>query len=88
MKNKFTLFTVLGWEERFLLGTNYIIEKYKIKIVYLIRFIDYLHMDNMAENYESFKKILSDSGIELIHLDLEYRNSINNWKILDSFFFK
>ncbi|MCA0364243.1 MAG: hypothetical protein LCH67_09365 [Bacteroidetes bacterium] len=86
MKNKFTLFTVLGWEERFLLGTNYIIEKYKIKIVYLIRFIDYLHMDNMAENYESFKKILSDSGIELIHLDLEYRNSINNWKILDSFF--
>jgi len=86
MKNNITLFTVLGWEERFLLGTNQILDNYDIHVVFLICFTDYRHMNNMNENLEKIKELLIEKNIKLNILELEYGNSISNWKKLGAFF--
>ncbi|MBP1616966.1 MAG: hypothetical protein H6Q14_793 [Bacteroidetes bacterium] len=86
MSNDITLFTVLGWEQRFLLGTNHILENYKIHNVYLICFTDYLHMNNMNENFIAIEELMKEKSIELKIIKLEYEDSISNWKKLDVFF--
>lgn len=86
MKKDFTLFTVLGWEERFLLGTYNILDNYKVDNVNLICFTDYLHMNNMKENLKTIKELLIEKSIELNIIELEYGDSIGNWKKLDAFF--
>jgi hypothetical protein len=86
MKSKSTLFTVLGWEERFLLGTEHILENHDIENAYLICFTDYVHMNNMNENLKTIKELTRNKSIELNIIELEYGNSISNWKKLDAFF--
>ena len=86
MNNNITLFTVLGWEQRFLSGTNHILEHNKIYNVYLICFTDYLHMNNMNENLKAIKELMKEKNIELNIIKLEYEDSISNWKKLDVFF--
>lgn len=86
MENSLTLFSVLGWEERFVLGTYQILENYKISNVYLVCFADYSQMKNMKENKQKIIDILITKGIELTILELNYDNSISNWHKLDDFF--
>jgi len=86
MKKHITLFTVLGWENRFLLGTKNILDNYEVDNVYLICFTDYLHMKNMDENLRTIKELMVQKNIELNTIELEYGNSISNWKKLDIFF--
>lgn len=86
MNNNITLFTVLGWEQRFLSGTNDILKNNKINNVYLICFKDYLHMNNMNENLKAIEELMKEKNIELNILELEYEDSISNWKKLDAFF--
>lgn len=86
MKKNNTLFTVLGWEERFLSGTIKILDNHEFDNVYLVCFKDYLYMVNMNENLESFKKLLTKKKIRLEILELEYGDSIHNWRKLDAFF--
>ena len=83
---KITLFCVLGWEERFLYGTNHILENYNIQRVYLIRFKDYMDMRNMKENYDSLTKTLKKKEIDLKIIDLEYTHSVSNWLKLQDVF--
>jgi len=85
---KYTLFTVLGWEDRFLKSTMIILEKYNINTIILVSFKDYITMDNMSENKEFIKKEAKRLKINLESIELTYSDSINNWKILDSFFNK
>lgn len=88
MKSNITLYTVLGWEERFLLSTNHILEHYNIDNVYLICFTDYAHMNNMGENRKAIKELLIEKNINLNVIELEYGDSISNWKKLEDFFNK
>lgn len=88
MKSNITLYTVLGWEERFLLSTNHILENYDIDNVCLICFTDYIHMNNMDKNSKAIKELLQEKNIQLNIIELEYRSSISNWKNLDSLFSK
>jgi len=74
MEKNNTLFTVLGWEERFLLGTNHILENNEVHSVYLICFTDYLHMSNMKENLKTIKELLMAKSIDLNIIELEYGN--------------
>ena len=85
-EKQFTLFTVLGWEERFLLSLNHILDNYKIDKVYLICFIDYLFMEKMEESLETIKILLEKRNIQLCITELEYNDSISNWKKMDKFF--
>lgn len=86
MKGNITLFTVLGWEERFLLGTNHILDNNDVDHVYLVCFTDYVHMNHMNENLKTIKELLAEKNIGLSIVELEYGNSISNWKKLDVFF--
>lgn len=86
MKRNITLYTVLGWEERFLLSTNHILEKYDIDKVCLICFTDYSHMNNMNKNRKAIKDLLIEKNIDLNFIELEYSDSISNWKKLGDFF--
>lgn len=84
--NDKAIFTVLGWEERFILSTTHILQTYDVSSVYLICFKDYLHMKNMKENLSAIKELLHSSSIDLTIIELEYGNSVSNWKALDNFF--
>lgn len=86
MKSNITLFTVLGWEERFLLSTNHILENYNIDKVYLVCFTDYVHMNNMDENRNAIKELLIEKNIDFNIIEIEYSDSISNWRKLDIFF--
>lgn len=86
MSQNLTLFTVLGWEQRFLLGTKEILNTYEINHVYLICFKDYLGMKNMNENLLILKQILKDRKVKLDTIELEYENSVKNWHVLLGFF--
>ncbi len=86
MKSNITLFTVLGWEERFLLSTYHILENYNIDKAYLICFTDYVHMNNMDKNRKAINELLIEKNIDFNIIELEYGDSISNWKKLDVFF--
>lgn len=86
MNNNITLFTVLGWEERFLSGTKQILEDYKINNVYLICFNDYMHMNNMKENLKAIIDLMEEKKIQFNTIELKYEDSISNWKNLSIFF--
>ncbi|WP_319482932.1 hypothetical protein [uncultured Draconibacterium sp.] len=86
MKEKITLFSVLGWEQRFIEGTNYILENNEINCIHLICFSDYFHMKNMKENQQIIKEKAKEKNIQVEILELEYDNSVNNWLKLDGFF--
>lgn len=78
-----TLFSVLGWEQRFLESTYHILENNEIHSIYLICFMDYLQMSNMNENLQKIEKISKDKEINLQKIELDYNNSVNNWRNLD-----
>lgn len=80
------LFTVLGWEDRFILGAMNILGKYDLTKVYLICFTDYLYMNNMTSNLELIEKELKLRSIQYQILELNYGDSVQNWKYLDNFF--
>lgn len=86
MNNNITLFTVLGWEERFLSSINHILEHNKIDNIYLICFTDYMHMNNMNKNLKAIKDLSEEKNINFSIIELEYEDSISNWKKLDIFF--
>ncbi|HET6244826.1 MAG: hypothetical protein H0V01_10725 [Bacteroidetes bacterium] len=83
-----TVITVLGWEDRFPLGMEIILSKYKVKRIVLISFIDYCSMDKMEDNKKNLLENCAMEKIEVVEVNLEYSNSINNWKCLDQFFEK
>lgn len=85
MENK-TLITVLGWEDRFLAGTDIILKDYNIEKVILISYKDYAFMNN--ESKSNFIKKIDKSSIELNEIELDYSSSVDNWKTFDSFFNK
>lgn len=87
MENNKALFTVLGWEQRFLLSLNHIIENNKINIIHLICFKDYMHMIDMHVNLKSVRDLIKENKIELNIIELEYENSISNWKKMNEFFY-
>lgn len=81
-----TLITVLGWEDRFRLGTDVILNKFNIKKIILITFSDYLNMPNMNTHNSFLTNKANELNIEIEPIELEYSNSILNWKILDNYF--
>tara|TARA_R110002049_G_scaffold123242_1_gene278342 strand:+ start:8714 stop:9586 length:873 start_codon:yes stop_codon:yes gene_type:complete len=85
MENK-TLITVLGWEDRFILGTDIILKENNIQKIVLISFTDYADMN--IKNKSTFIKKVNDLNIEIEEIKLNYSDSINNWKIFDDFFEK
>jgi hypothetical protein len=87
MKNM-TLFSVLGWEQRFIESINHILKKNGINSICLICYTDYLEMNNMKANLQKIEKISKEKNIEFIKIELKYDNSVNNWRILDDFFKK
>lgn len=87
MKN-LSLFSVLGWEQRFLKGVNHILENNEVNCIYLICFTEYLHMSNMKENLQIIKNTSKNKSIELNIIELEYENSVSNWHRLDDLFRK
>lgn len=85
---KTTLFCVLGWEQRFLESINHILDNNEINCINLICFNDYLHMNNMKKNLQIIEKKSKEKNIELILIELNYSNSVSNWRKLDDFFKK
>lgn len=85
MENK-TLITVLGWEDRFMSGTDIILKENNIEKVILIYYQDYAFMNN--ESKSNFIKKIDESGVEIKvnEIELNYSSSIDNWKTLDLFF--
>lgn len=84
--NDITLFSVLGWEERFLEGINQIIDNNKVKCMYLIYFSDYMHMNRMDENLRTIERISKDNSILLEKVELKYEDSVGNWHLLNKLF--
>jgi hypothetical protein len=85
MENK-TLITVLGWEDRFISGTEIILDENNIQKIVLISFTDYADMN--IKNKSAFLKKVNDLNIEVEEIQLNYSDSINNWKVFDVFFEK
>jgi hypothetical protein len=85
MENK-TLITVLGWEDRFISGTEIILNENNIQKIVLISFTDYADMN--IKNKSTFLKKVNDLNIEVEEIQLNYSDSINNWKVFDVFFEK
>lgn len=83
---KHNLIIVLGWEDRFLDGFKIICEDYTIESVILIYFNDYSEMIGMSKNKNDLLKITDKKNIKVHDLNLEYNNSIENWKTLNLFF--
>lgn len=83
---KYNLITVLGWEERFLLGLKMILRDFTLQSIILIQFDDYLSMDNMYDNTEEIKNLSKEYSFEIVNIKLEYNDSIKNWNILELFF--
>ena len=81
-----TLITVLGWEDRFPLGMDIIFKKYSIKKLILISFKDYCSMNKMSENRDATQKLVKKNDVQIENVELEYSNSVENWKILDLLF--
>jgi hypothetical protein len=85
MENK-TLITVLGWEDRFISGTEIILNENNIQKIVLISFTDYAEMN--IKNKSTFLEKVKDLNIEIEEIQLNYSDSINNWKIFDAYFEK
>lgn len=85
MENK-TLITVLGWEDRFISGTDIILKENNIQNVLLISFTDYAFMN--VESKSTFIKKMKELNIEVDEIELNYSDSINNWRVFDAFFDK
>lgn len=83
MENK-TLITVLGWEDRFLSGTDIILKENNIEKVILISYRDYAFMNEDSKS--DFLKKLAELDIKIKEVELNYSSSIDNWKTLDLFF--
>ncbi|WP_298527537.1 hypothetical protein [uncultured Christiangramia sp.] len=86
--NKRHLVTVLGWEDRFIEGFKIILKEYQLNEITLIRFVDYLSMGTMEENEVLFSSLSESHNIKINFLDLEYNDSVANWKNLNDFFLK
>ncbi|AYN00097.1 hypothetical protein [Chryseobacterium sp. 3008163] len=85
---KYNLVTVLGWEERFLLGLKTILKDFVLESIILIQFEDYLSMDNMSNNYAEIVNLSNEYNFEIIDVKLEYNDSIKNWNLLEYLFVK
>jgi len=81
-----TLITVLGWEDRFITGNKILLDKYNINNIILIIFTDYLYMRNMQSNKALIEKKANELDIRITYLNLNYSDSVGNWKILNNFF--
>jgi len=86
MKKDIDLITVLGWEERFIKGLEETIDKFLIKKIILIRFGDYLFMDNMQNNINRINELQLNHHFAIEYIDLNYNDSVENWNVLESFF--
>ena len=78
-----TLITILGWEDRFYRGTEITIEENEISHLVLITFTDYLSMKDMVDNKSKLESLAKSKGIQIDHIELNYTDSVNNWKIID-----
>lgn len=85
MENQ-TLITVLGWEDRFISGTGIILNDNNIQKIVLVSFKDYAKMN--IKNKSTFLKKVKNLSIEIEEIELNYSDSVNNWKIFDTFFEK
>ncbi|MDX6745947.1 hypothetical protein SHK09_04010 [Polaribacter sp. PL03] len=85
MENK-TLITVLGWEDRFISGTEIILNENNIQKIVLISFTDYAEMN--IKNKSTFLEKVKDLNIEIEEIELNYSDSIKNWKTFDAYFEK
>lgn len=83
---KYNLVTVLGWEERFLLGLKTILKDFVLESIILIQFEDYLSMDNMSNNYAEIISLSKEHNFEIVDVKLEYNDSIKNWNLLEDLF--
>lgn len=81
-----TLISVLGWEERFLLGMEQIIQDNEVKNIFLISFTDYCSMEGLNENKDALIGLAKQNGITVQNIELNYSDSISNWKSLDNAF--
>jgi hypothetical protein len=81
-----TLITVLGWEERFLEGMKITFEKYSLNQLILITFKDYVTMEGMEGHLDIVNEWAKEKNIDLRHIELQYSDSINNWRNLDHYF--
>ncbi|WP_313100947.1 hypothetical protein [Epilithonimonas sp.] len=83
---KYNLVTVLGWEDRFLLGLKIILKEFTLQSIVIIQFEDYLSMENMKTNYDEILNLSKEYGFTISNIKLEYNDSIRNWNILEEFF--
>lgn len=81
-----TLITVLGWEDRFNLGIDIILEKHEIKHLILISFADYDSMTGMKDSKAYIHKLATENNIEIQEVELKYSDSIQNWRLLNTHF--
>ena len=70
-----SIICVLGWEQRFPLGMEILLQKHEVKTIILISFIDYKSMKGIKENKAIIEKIQaemveSETEIEKIKKDL------------------
>jgi len=82
----YNLVTVLGWEERFMLGLKHILNNFTLEKITLIRFEDYLSMSNMNHNYESIIELSKKYNFDIVEINLQYNDSIKSWNILEDYF--
>lgn len=81
-----TLICVLGWEDRFHQGMKIILEKYVVNKVLMISFDDYKSMEGIEKNRSFINELAVERKFELLNINLNYSDSVGNWKILDEFF--
>lgn len=81
-----SIICVLGWEERFLLSLELVLEKHTVKRLILISFIDYKSMIGVDVSESRIRELVEKYNIALTLVEMNYSDSIENWKILDDFF--
>jgi len=80
------LITVLGWEERFIAGFDKILDSEELDSIILIIFNDYAGMSKMDIHKTDVEDKAKKKNIPLETIELNYNNSIDNWKTLNTFF--
>lgn len=79
-----TIFCVAGWEDRFPLGIEKLINQYQgIKRAVILRFEEYL--DRTEDNYQRVVKSCEAKNITTAVLPLPFRNPLAAWQQLYSF---
>lgn len=81
-----SIICVLGWEQRFPLGMEILLQKHEINTIILISFIDYKSMKGIDENKAIIENLCVKNDIKILPIELDYSDSIGNWKKLDTFF--